>query len=147
MTHEEFTAAVAGGRKVRLRDQTRCFYVDEWYEPIILDNGDPAIYTHTGETIEADDDLLVQLTTEPAIMTVGRLKELLDEYTDDTPVVIRSEKAAYGDITPESIGPVLLRRNTGAATRHRRYELAGFDEVNGAGVETIDTVCIGGASA
>ena len=74
MTHEEFTAAVADGRRVRLRDRTRSFYVDEWYEPIILDNGARVLYTHTGETIEADDDLLAQLTTEPAIMTAGRLK-------------------------------------------------------------------------
>ena len=147
MTHEEFTAAVAGGRKVRLRDRTRCFYVDEWYEPIILDNGDPAIYTHTGKTIEANDDLLAQLTTEPAIMTIGRLKELLDEYTDDTPVVLRGGQAAYGDITPESIGPVLLRRNTGAAARQQRYKLAGIDEVNAAGIETIGALCIGDDSA
>ena len=145
MTHEEFTAAVADGRKVRLKDRPRCFYVDEWYEPNILDNGTRVLYTHTGETIEANDDLLAQLTTEPAIMTAGRLKELLDEYTDDTPVVLRGEQAAYGDITPESIGPVLLRRNTGAAARNRRYELANIDQVNAAGVETIDTVCIGGS--
>ena len=147
MTHEEFTAAVADGRKVRLRDRTRCFYVDEWYEPIIRDNGAPALYTHTGETIEAGDNLLAQLTTEPAIMTAGRLKALLNEYTDDTPVVLRSEKAAYGDITPESIGPVLLRRNTGAAARQKRYELAGIDEVNAAGIETIGALCIGNDSA
>ena len=147
MTHEEFTAAVADGRKVRLRDRTRCFYVDEWYEPNILDNGARVLYTHTGETIKANDDLLAQLTTEPAIMTAGRLKELLNEYTDDTPVVLRSEKAAYGDITPESIGPVLLRRNTGAAARQKRYELAGIDEVNAAGIETIGALCIGDDSA
>lgn len=30
MTQEEFAAAAADGRKVRLRDQSRCFYVDEW---------------------------------------------------------------------------------------------------------------------
>ena len=143
MTQEEFTAAVADGRKVRLRDRTRCFYVDEWYEPIVLDNGTRVLYTHTGETIEANDDLLAQLTTEPAIITVGQLRELLDKYTDDTPVVLKSEHATYGDITPESIGPVLLRRNAGAAARQKRYELAGFDEVNAAGVETIDAVCIG----
>ena len=145
MTHEEFTAAVADGRKVRLRDRTRCFYVDEWYEPIIRDNGAPALYTQTGETIEASENLLAQLTTEPAIMTARRLKELLDQYGDDTPVVIRDDQAAYGDITPESIGPVLLRRNTGAAARNRRYELADIDQVNAAGGETIDTVCIGGS--
>ena len=143
MTQEEFTAAVADGRKVRLRDRTRCFYVDEWYEPIVLDNGSRVLYTHTGETFEANDDLLAQLTTEPAIVTVGQLRELLDKYPDDTPVVLKGEHAAYGDITPESIGPVLLRRNAGAAARQKRYELAGFDEVNAAGVETIDAVCIG----
>lgn len=53
-------------------------------------------------------------------MTAGRLKELLDRYPDDIPVVLRAEQAAYGDITAESIAPVLLRRNTGTAARWRR---------------------------
>ena len=103
--------------------------------------------TGTTSTIEAGDDLLAELTTEPAVMTAGRLKELLDRYPDDIPVVLRAEQAAYGDITAESIAPVLLRRNTGAAARRRRYKLAGFDDVNAAGVETIDAVCIEDGSA
>ena len=53
MTQEEFAAAAADGQKVRLRDQSRCFYVDEWYEPIVDDNGAPATCTHTGETSPA----------------------------------------------------------------------------------------------
>ena len=39
MTRPEFAAAAAEGRRVRLLDRSRAFYVDDWYEPTVNDDG------------------------------------------------------------------------------------------------------------
>ena len=60
MTRTEFTAAATDERRVRLLDRSRAFYVDEWYEPAVNDDGTLNLHTHTGEDINVDDDLLAQ---------------------------------------------------------------------------------------
>lgn len=80
MTRTESTAAATAERRVRLLDRSRAFYVDEWYEPAVNDDGTLNLHTHTGEDIDVDDDLLTQLTAEPAVTTVGYLRCLLERY-------------------------------------------------------------------
>jgi hypothetical protein len=128
MTKEQFTAAAAEGRRVRLIDRSRTFYVDEWYDPIVDDDGTFHVDTHTGGRYGVGDNLLAKLTTEPAVMTTGDLRDLLDQYPDDTRVVLRSGDNAYGDITPESIGQVLLRPHAGKRPRSARYGEATFSD-------------------
>lgn len=126
MTAAEFTAAAAEGRRVRLLDRSRCFYIDERYEPAVNDDGTFIIHTHTGEDINVSDNLLAELTTKPARLTVGDLRDQLGQYADDTPVVLRNGDNAYGDITHESIDQVLLRPHAGVRPRHARYGEATF---------------------
>ena len=145
MTRAQFTAAAAEGRRVRLLDRSRTFYVDEWYDPAVNDDGTLIIGTHTGENIDVDDDLLAQLTTEPTVMTVGELcRHLLERYPENTPVVLKSTDTAYGDITPESIDPVLLRPNAAARPREARYREASFGDRHSP--DAFDAVRIGHAS-
>ena len=98
MTRAEFTAAAAENRQVRLLNRGRAFYVDEWNDPIVNDDGTLDLDAHTGETIEAGDGLLAQLTDEPAILTVGELRDRLGRYPDDNPVVLPSRKDSRGGI-------------------------------------------------
>ena len=143
MTQAQFTAAAAEGRRVRLLDRSRAFYVDEWYEPGVNDDGTFTIGTHTGERVNVSGNLLAQLTTEPASMTVGELRRLLDRYSDDTPVVLKSGVDAYGDITPESIDQVLLRPHAVARPRKARYGEATFTDRHAP--DAFDAVRIGHA--
>ena len=39
MTRTQFAEAAAKRRRVRLIDRSRTFHVDEWYEPIVGDDG------------------------------------------------------------------------------------------------------------
>ncbi|MYH31536.1 MAG: hypothetical protein F4018_12630 [Acidobacteria bacterium] len=131
MTRAEFTAAAAENRQLRLLNRSRAFYIDEWYDPIVNDDGILALDAHTGETIEVSNGLLAQLTDEPAILTVGKLRDRLGRYPDDNPAVLPSRKdshggIAHGDITAESIEQVLLRPGTGAHPHDARYVEAGF---------------------
>ena len=80
MTRAQFAAAIAEEKRVRLMDRSRTFYVDEWYEPAVNDDGTFAIDTHTGERHNISDELLAQLTTEPAMLTVAELREQLSLY-------------------------------------------------------------------
>lgn len=105
--------------------------MDEWSDPIVDDDGSLSIHTHTGETRTVSDKLLAQLTTEPAMLTVGELRDLLGRYPDDHPVVVPSRNNAYagiahGGITPESIEQVLLRPHAGTRPREARYTETGF---------------------
>ena len=144
MTRAQFTAAAAESRRVRLLDRSRTFYVNEWYEPTVSDDGTLSLHTHTGEDVDVDDDLLAQLTTEPAVMTVGELRRLLERYPDDTAVVLKNGDNAYGDITPESIDQVLLRPHAAARPREARYGEAAFGDRAAPG--TFDAVRIGHAT-
>ena len=144
MTLAQFTEAAAEGRRVRLLDRSRAFYVDEWYDPIVNDDGTLRLHTHTGNNIDIGDDLLAQLTTEPAVMTVADLRRLLERYPDDTAVVLKNGDNAYGDITPESIDQVLLRPHTAARPREARYSEATFGDRAAPG--TFDAVRIGHAA-
>ena len=126
MTRTQFTEAAAERRRVRLIDRSRTFYVDEWYEPIVGDDGALGLDAHTGETIEVGDGLLAQLTDEPAMLTVGELRDRLRQYPDDNPVVLPSRNnsrggIAHGGITAESIEQVLLRPHAGTRPREARY--------------------------
>ena len=145
MTRTQFTAAAAEDRRVRLLDRSRTFYVDEWYDPIVNDDGTLGLHTHTGEDIDVGDDLLAQLTTDPAVMTVADVRRLLDRYPDDTAVVLKNGDNAYGDITPESIDQVLLRPHASARPREARYREATFSER--AAPDTFDAVRIGHAAS
>ena len=144
MTRAQFTEAAAEGRQVRLLDRSRTFYVDEWYEPTVNHDETLRLNAHTGETIDVGDDLLAQLTTEPAVMTVADLRRLLERYPDDTAVVLKNGDNAYGDITPESIDQVLLRPHTAARPREARYSEATFGDRAAPG--TFDAVRIGHAA-
>lgn len=131
MTRTQFTEAAAEGRRVRLIDRSRAFYVDEWYDPIVNDNGTLGLDAHTGETIEVGDGLLAQLTDEPAMLTVGELRDRLGQYPDETPIVLQNRNdtyggTAHGGITAESIEQVLLRPHAGTRPREARYAEAGF---------------------
>ena len=146
MTRAQFTAAAAEERRVRLLDRSRAFYVDEWYDPIVDDDGSYSIHTHTGETFNVTDEMLAQLTTETAMLTVGELRDLLGRYPDDQPVVLTSRNNAYagiahGDITPESIKQVLLRPHAGTRPREARYTKTGFADQHGP--DTFEAVRIG----
>ena len=145
MTRTESTAAAAEGRRVRLLDRGRAFYVDEWYEPAVNHDGTLSLDAHTGETIDVGNDLLAQLTTEPAVMTVADLRRLLERYPDDTAVVLKNGDNAHGDITPENIGQVLLRPHTAARTREAQYSEATFGDRAAPG--TFDAVRIGHAAS
>ena len=145
MTRAQFTEAAAENRRVRLLDRSRTFYVDEWYEPAVNHDGSLRLHTHTGEDIDVGDDLLAQLTTEPAVMTVADLRRLLERYPDDTAVVLKNGDNAYGDITPESIDQVLLRPHTTARPREARYSEATFGDRAAPG--TFDAVRIGHAAS
>ena len=144
MTRAQFTAAAAENRRIRLLDRSRTFYVDEWYDPIVNDDGTLRLHTHAGEDIDIGDDLLAQLTTEPAVMTVADLRRLIERYPDDTAVVLKNGDNAYGDITPESIDQVLLRPHTAARPREARYSEAAFGDRAAPG--TFDAVRIGHAA-
>ena len=128
MTRAQFTAAAAEERRVRLLDRSRAFYVDESYDPFIADDGTLGIQTHTGETIRVTDDLLSELTTEPAMLTVGELCDRLKQYPKDTPVVLPNHDADYGGITAESIDPVLLRPHKKPRPREARFREAMLGE-------------------
>ena len=144
MTRAQFTAAAADERRVRLIDRSRTFYVDEWYDPAV-NEGTFTIHTHTGENIDVDVDLLAQLTTEPAVMTVGELcRHLLERYPENTPVVLKSADTAYGGITPESIDPVLLRPHAAACPREAPYTEAAFGDHHSP--DAFDAVRIGHAA-
>jgi len=117
--------------RVHRRDRSRTFYVDEWYDPIVDDDGSLGLYAHTGETIDVGDNLLAQLTDEPVMLTVGELRDRLGRYPDDNPVVLPSRNSSYagiahGGITAESIEQVLLRPHPGARPREARYVAAGL---------------------
>ena len=149
MTLAQFTEAAAKGRRVRLIDRSRAFYVDEWYDPIVNDDGTLGLDAHTGETIEVRDDLLAQLTDEPAMLTVGELRDRLGRYPDDNPVVLPSRKGSHGGtahcgITAESIEQVLLRPHAGARPREARYAEAGFADRHAP--DAFETVRIGHAA-
>ena len=141
MTLAQFTEAAAKGRRVRLIDRSRTFYVDEWYDPAVNHDGTLRLHTHTGEDIDIGDDLLAQLTTEPAMLTVGELRDRLGQYPDDNPVVLGNGNNAYGGITPESIDQVLLRPHATARPREARYREATFGDR--AAPDTFDAVRIG----
>ncbi|MCY4121886.1 MAG: hypothetical protein OXG72_13300, partial [Acidobacteria bacterium] len=96
MTRTQFAEAAAKRRRVRLIDRSRTFHVDEWYEPIVGDDGTLGLDAHTGETIEVSDDLLALLTDEPAMLTVGELRDRLRQYPDDNPVGLPSRNKSYG---------------------------------------------------
>ncbi len=128
MTRAEFTAAAAENRQVRLLDGTRAFYVDESYDPIVNDDGSLSLDTHSGETINVGDKLLTQLTTEPAMLTVGELRDLLGRYPEDYPAVLKNGYNNYGGIPAESIDQVLLRPHPEARPREARYREGTFAE-------------------
>ena len=135
MTRTQFAKAAGDGRQVRLIDRSRAFYVDEWHDPIDDDDGTLHLDAHTGERIEVGDGLLAQLTDEPAMPTVGELRDRLGRYPDDNPVVLPSRSdagggIAHGGITAESIEQVLLRPHPGARPRETRYAEASVAELH-----------------
>ena len=141
MTRDEFTNAVSADQSVRLTDRSRCFYTDEWYEPFFREDGGPAIYTHTGETIEVDEALLAELTTDPAVTTVSELEALLDRHPDEP--VVDSHPTGCQDVNPTNVARIQIRRRPGDNEQKVVYdEATSYDANDGQGL-VIEALWIG----
>ena len=108
MTREEFDRAAARESPVRLKDRTRCNYVNEWYMPIKRPDGSRAIDTHTGEVHVVDAELLDKLRERIRGTTVGEIRNALANLEDDSPMVMSNGDGRFHDIETKSIGRVTI---------------------------------------
>ena len=80
---------------VRLKDRSRCYYRNEWYEPTVGDDGRLLMNTHTGEVKEVDGELLDQLRTARPRATVAQLIEALSAMPADATPVVKVDETSY----------------------------------------------------
>ncbi len=108
MTREEFDRAAARESPVRLKDRTRCNYVNEWYMPMKRPDGSRAIDTHTGEVHVVDAELVDKLRERSRGTTVREIRNALANLEDEIRIVMSNGKGRFHDIETKSIGRMTI---------------------------------------
>ena len=131
MTRAEFDHAAKEMTPVRLKDRSRCNYVNEWYMPFIDDDGTRRIDTHTGETHLVDDSLLEALRTRERGTTVNDIIDRLATVDGSLRAVIPDGNGGFIDLTgirTDDIAVEARSEGDGPGNRHGpKTEASGHD--------------------